>query len=277
VSDVHPVVPRSRVAGPGERPFDLFLEELAARHLEQWLPAGPTTVLDLSASSPRLLGVLAELGHRVIHVRAPGVRRRDAAGAALDAAGAALDAAGAGLDCGVLDGAVQTVCADALSLDWLATASVEVVVAEGGALSCALAAELTLADLFRVLRPGGRLLLSVDSLLAGLARLADQGRWAELADVPSADVVLVPGTVSENVRRCFWPEELHGMLTEAGFTVDWIRPRTVLTAETVDRALTLDPAQLNRLVTTELALSARRQGESIGSVLVASARRPAHV
>jgi len=257
VSDVHPVVPRSRVAGPGERPFDRFLDELAARHLEQWLPAEPVSVLDLSASSPHLLRVLVEQGHRVIHVRAPGVRRTDAAGTRLESA-------------------VQVVSADARSLDWLAAASVDAVVAEGSLLSSALAAELTVADLFRVLRPGGRMLLSVDSLLAGLARLADQGRWAELADVPAADVVLVPETGPEGVRRCFWPEELHGMLTDAGFIVDWIRPRSVLTAETVDRALTLDPGQLDRLVTTELALSARRQGESIGSVLVASARRPAH-
>ncbi|MBV9293518.1 MAG: class I SAM-dependent methyltransferase [Frankiales bacterium] len=259
MSNAHPAVPLARVAGPGERPFDLFREVLAARQLEQWLPDEPVRILDLSVGSPRLLAVLAEPGHRVISVRAPGVRPTDAAPA--------------------IDGSseVQVVSADARSLDWMATESVDIVVAEGGMLSTALAAELTVADLFRVLRPGGRLLLSADSLLAGLAALADQGRWAELADVPAADVVLVPETGPEGVRRCFWPEELHGILIEAGFTVDWIRPRTVLTAETVDRALTLDPSQLDRLVATELALSARRQGESIGSVLVASARRPAHV
>jgi hypothetical protein len=53
-----------------------------------------------------------------------------------------------------------------------------------------------------VLRPGGRLLLAVDSLAVGLARLAEQGRWAQLADVPSADGVLVPDD-DGSLTRCF--------------------------------------------------------------------------
>jgi hypothetical protein len=75
------------------------------------------------------------------------------------------------------------------------------------------------------------------------------------------------------VSRCFWPEELHGMLVDAGFRVDWIRPRTVLAEQTVVRALRRDPSQLTSLVLTELALSQRRQGESLGTEFVASAQR----
>jgi hypothetical protein len=157
-------------------------------------------------------------------------------------------------------------------VEWVGDRTIDAVVAEGGSLSEALAAELSLDDLHRVLRPGGRLLLCVDSLVAGLARLADQGRWAELADVPAADVVLIPGP-DGSVTRCFWPEELHSMLTASGFAVEWIRPRSVLAVETVTRALQLDPQQLDSLVTTELALAVRRQGESIGGQLVASAVR----
>jgi hypothetical protein len=109
--------------------------------------------------------------------------------------------------------------------------------------------------------------------VAGLANLAEAGRWAELADVPAADVVLIPGNAGR-VTRCFWPEELAGILTSAGFDVDWIRPRSVLAEETVMRALQQDPDRLDSLVSTELALEVRRQGESIGGQLVASARRP---
>ena len=65
------------------------------------------------------------------------------------------------------------------------------------------------------------------------------------------------------------------MLTAVGFSVEWIRPRAVLTEETVTRALQQDPSQLEALVTTELALEAQRQGESVGRRLVASARRVA--
>jgi hypothetical protein len=170
-------------------------------------------------------------------------------------------------------GSLSIVRADRLALDWLPVESVDAIVAEGGTLSAALAAEITVEQLFRLLRPGGRLLASVDSLVSGLGRLADAGRWAELADVPAADVVLVP-EAEGRVTRCFWPEELHGMLTGAGFTVDWIRPRTVLAEETVTRALEQDRARLDALVTTELALELQRQGESVGRELVASARRP---
>jgi hypothetical protein len=106
----------------------------------------------------------------------------------------------------------------------------------------------------------------------GLAHLASHGRWAELADVPAADVVLVPND-DGTMFRCFGPDELGQLLNAAGLDVEWIRPRTVLAEETVVRALQLDPAQLPSLVTTELALSARRQGESIGARLVASARK----
>ncbi|MCA1722362.1 MAG: class I SAM-dependent methyltransferase [Actinobacteria bacterium] len=103
--------------------------------------------------------------------------------------------------------------ADARALGWLVDGSVDAVLAEARALSMCLAAEVTVDELLRVLKPGGRLLLVVESLLLGLARLADQGRWAELADVPSADVVLVPDP-SGAITRCFWPEELAGLLAD---------------------------------------------------------------
>ena len=172
-------------------------------------------------------------------------------------------------------GRLHRLRADGRFLDWVASASVDGVIAEGGCLSGAPAAELTLDDIHRVLRPGGRLLLAVDSLVAGLARLADQGRWAELADVPAADVVLVP-TEDGTITRCFWAEELTGLLTGAGFEVDWVRSRSVLSPSTVERALLQggDDA-LRALVKSELALEQDREGESAGLHLVVSARRPA--
>ena len=241
----------------GDQAFRRFLTEVARRQLADWLPGGPGVVLDISCDCPALLGVLVAADHVVVHAEP-------------HAAAAQLRRGGAG----AAAGRVLPVRADTQMLGWLADESVDLVVAEGGTLTHALAVEVTLEDVHRVLRPGGRLLASVDSLVAGLSRLADLGRWAELADVPAADVVLIPAA-DGGATRCFWPEELHSVLSAAGFEVEWMRPRTVLAEETVTRALLQDPTRLASLVQTELALGVRRQGESIGAQIVTSARRPA--
>ena len=237
---------------PPRSAYWLFYREVAARQLAEWLPAQPARVLDLSGPA----GFAAELvsaGHEVVLVR------ERCADTAVDAEG---------------PGRVLPVVGDSRSLGWLAPASVDLVLAESRVLSMCLAAEVTAEQLATVLRPGGRLLLTADSLSLGLARLADQGRWAELADVPSADVVLVPDDDGA-ITRCFWPEELAALLTAAGLQVDWVRPRSVLSPATVERALEQGGrAALRTLVSTEVALARERQGEATGLHLVASARRP---
>jgi len=226
-----------------------FYAAVAEAQLADWLPSRPARVLDLSGCS-RFLAQLLDAGHEVVHV-------------AGEPSGPARQ------------GRLLPVVADTRSLGWLTDDSVDLVLAESRALSMCLATEVTLDHLARVLRPGGRLLLVVDSLVLGLARLADQGRWAELADVPSADVVLVPDDDGA-ISRCFWPEELQTLLTDAGLQVDWVRPRSVLTTATVERALEQGGnAALATLVRTELALAVDRQGDATGLHLVASARLPA--
>ena len=246
-----------RPADPAPVPADdsaywTFYARVASAQLSAWLPTAPARVLDLSgcsAFSAQLVGAGHEVVHAVAGVHSPP-------------------------DGPVGAGRLLTVVADTRSLGWLADGSVDIVLAESRMLSMCLAAEVTLEHLARVLRPGGRLLLVVDSLALGLARLADQGRWAELADVPSADVVLVPAA-DGTITRCFWPEELYDLLLGAGMAVDWVRPRSVLAVATVERALQQGgEAALRTLVNTELALAADRQGESTGLHLVASARLP---
>ena len=196
-----------------DSPYWAFYEEVAAAQLASWLPDAPQRVLDLSGGRTRFAEQLAVAGHEVVHVR-------DAAdGPAPEAPGRLLQ-----------------VVADARGLSWVQSASVDAVLAESRALSMCLATEVTVEDLARILRPGGRLLLVVESLVLGLARLAERGRWAELADVPAADVVLVPAD-DGSIRRCFWPEEIEGLLVGAGLEVEWVRPRSVLSPATVERAL----------------------------------------
>ncbi len=169
---------------------------------------------------------------------------------------------------------LHTVIADSSSLPFLADSSVDGVVAEGRALSFHLATEATVDEVARVLRPGGRLLLCVDSLVLGMACLAEQKRWVQLSDMPSADVVLVPAP-DGTITRCFWPDELSELLSGSGLEVEWIRPRTVISPSMVEGALENDPRSLPRLVETELSMDSGDQAdESVGIHLVASAKRP---
>ena len=225
-------------------PYWRFYDAVAAEQLLAWLPEHPVCVLDLSGDGPSRAKLMRDAGHDVVRVGS-----------------------------GTING-VRSVVADIRSLRWLADSCVDAVVAESRALSMSLAAEDTARDLSRVLRPGGRLLLVVDSLTTGLARLADQGRWAELADVPFADVVLVPDE-DGTITRCFWPEELQALLEDSGFDVEWVRPRSVLSPTAVERAIaTGGDEALRALVKTELTLAVDREGETNGIHLVASARKP---
>ncbi len=228
-----------------------FYAAVAAAQLAAWLPDEPRLVLDLSGDAG-FLGQLVAGGHEVVSVCVDGREPRVPGG----------------------PGQALPVAADLHDLRWLRPASIDLVVAESRALSSCLAIELTLEQLAGTLRPGGRLLLTVDSLQLGLARLAEQGRWAELANIQNSDVVLIPGA-DGSLTRCFLPEELTELLAGAGLEVDWVRPRSVLTPATVERALA-QPGDhgLRSLVRTECTLSVEREGTS-GLYLVASARKPA--
>lgn len=237
-----------RAADPtGATDYAAFYEGVARQHLREWLPAKPSLILDMSGPDDRYAAQMAAAGHTVIHLSEHPGRAR-------------------------VPG-VQPVRADACDVSWLRPGTLDAVLAEGGSMSSCLAAEDTLAKIAAALRPGGRLMMCVDSLVLGLARLAEQQRWAELADVPSADVVFVP-TEDGRITRCFWPDELCSVLQDDGFDVEWIRPRTVLSPEAVDRALAAGGVDaLAVLIDTEVALERDRAGESIGYHLVVSAVR----
>jgi hypothetical protein len=241
-------------------PYDAFCAAVTLRQLSQWLPLNPSLVLNLSkplpaapTSSPdsRINEVVTSAGHEaVVVIRDP-------------------------LEIELGPYKQPVVVADTRSLGWAREASVDLVLAEGGALSDCLAAEDTFADVARILRPGGRVLASALSLTNGLSRLAEQNRWPELADAPAADVMLVPDTDRPgSFTRCFGPDELRELLTGAGLEVDWIRSRTVLPAAAVRQTLAANPGALGDLVINELNLADAHEGESHGAYLIVSGRKP---
>ncbi|WP_067490308.1 class I SAM-dependent methyltransferase [Actinomadura hibisca] len=252
-----------------------FYWAVAAAQLARWLPHRPGRVLDLSGGDGRTALQAAAAGHRVLEVADPmlaGPRDHhpDDRVAAPPAGRATPPRLGRPGRPTPPPGSVRQVVADSGTLTFLASGSMDAVIAEHRVLSRHLATETTVAEIARVLRPGGRVLLSVDSLTLGMALLAEQNCWAHLSDVPAAEVVLVPWPDGA-ITRCFWADQLRELLTEAGLEVEWIRPRTALSPSTVEHVLTRSPDALARLVRTELA--APPGDESLGIHLLASAVR----
>ena len=167
-------------------------------------------------------------------------------------------------------GRIVPVIAESSRLTFLADGCADGVIADDRALSVHLAAEAMIAEIARVLRPGGRVLACVDSLVLGMAVLADQHHWAHLIDLPHAEVVLVPwpdGTIT----RCFGLDQARELFSGAGLRVNWIRSRTVFSESVVTHWLRRDPGGLSKLVRAELAA---RSDESLGAQLVISASKP---
>ncbi len=262
-----------------------FYRAVAAAQLAGWLAAsvrcGGELLVDMSGPHLPCAAQAAAAGHAVVHVVAAdlsapaGPREPEPA-----AARPLLIAAPATADDGSRWrrsahgpsrrlGSVATVHADPAALPFLDDHSVDGVIADDRTLSRHLFTEQAIAEAARVLRPGGRLLACFDSLVLGMAILAEQRHWAELTDLPSAEVVLVPwpdGTIT----RCFGIEQLRELFAGAGLDITWIRPRTVLSPTTVEHVLGRDQAALAYLLRAELAAD---PDESVGIHLIVNARK----
>lgn len=230
-----------------------FYHAVAQAQLTSWLaelaqaalPHERRLLLDISTPGEPTAEIAADAGHTVVRVLQPGT---------------AATANGT-------SGRVRTLTADGTGLEFLADSCADGVVAEGRTLSLHLAAETLISEISRVLRPAGRVLASVDSLVLGMAVLAEQHHWPELVDLPQAEVVLVPwpdGTIT----RCYGTEQLLELFAGGGLEVSWIRPRTVFSASTVSYLLGRDPGSLRRLVNAELLA---HPDDSVGAQLVVSA------
>jgi SAM-dependent methyltransferase len=232
-----------------------FHQAVATAQLASWLPMDRQILLDISGPQGRCAVQAARAGHTVLRVSAGDTPD--------DAPRGPRHWPGPG-------GMVTDVIADPGNLRFLADASVDGVIADDRALSRYIAAEYLTAEIARVLRPGGRLIASVDSLVLGMAMLAEQRQWAELTDLPSAEVLLIPwqdGTFT----RCYGAQHLRDLCVEAGLKLGTVRPRTVLSPSMVARVLRHDPSAMSRLVKAELTAAA---DESFGIQLVVTARKP---
>ena len=257
--DIRHTASAAQDAGPAAD-YPRFHAAVALAQLTSWLPPAPQLLIDISGPGSRAADVAVHAGHNVLRVIDPA----STPAAPPEVAGPGVPPQGTGA------GRMVTVTADGGGLEFLADGCADGVIAEDRTLSLRLAAEDLAAEIARVLRPGGRVLACVDSLTFGMAVLAEQHRWPHLVDVPNADVVLIPwpdGTIT----RCYGAEQLGELFTGGGLEVDWIRPRTVFSPQTVGYLLARDPGRFGELVNAELRA---RSDDSVGAQLVACAVRP---
>ena len=227
--------------------YPRFHAAVALAQLTSWLPGGRQFLIDISGPGAHAAEVAVCAGHSVLRVIDPEMP--------VPPPVATHQA----------DGRLSTVTADGTGLGFLPDGCADGVIAEERTLSLRLAAEELVTEIARVLRPGGQLLACVDSLTFGMAVLAEQHRWPHLVDVPNADVVLIPwpdGTIT----RCYGAEQLRELFTGSGLEVRWIRPRTVLSPQTVAYLLARDPSSFGELVNAELHA---RSDDSVGAQLIA--------
>ena len=248
-----------------------FHEAVTRAQLVEWLPSGRRLLVDVSGPRGPGAKLAARAGHTVVRVidSAP-LGGRPPGTPPLLGANRAPQAPSAPSAPRASTGRIVPVIADSSRLTFLADGCADGVIADDRALSVHLAAEAMIAEIARVLRPAGRVLACVDSLVLGMAVLADQHHWAHLVDLPHAEVVLVPwpdGTIT----RCFGPDQARELFSGAGLRVNWIRSRTVFSESVVTHWLRRDPGGLPKLVRAELAA---RSDESLGAQLVVSASKP---
>jgi SAM-dependent methyltransferase len=282
---VHPAAAASNAPETDQLPSYLrFRQAVAQAQLAAWLPRGRQTIVDVSGPRGPGAELAAQAGHTVLRVTGdpsgawgastvpdasgiPGASRSAGPARAPGASRSAGPAQAPGASGRDQPGTVAEVAGDPSQLSFLRDGCVDAVIAEDRALSVQLAAEATMAEIGRVLRPGGRVLASVDSLVFGMSVLAGQHRWAYLVDVPHAEVVLVPwpdGTIT----RCYGPDQARELFSGAGLSVRSIRSRTMLCESVVDHVLRRIPHSMPRLVRAELAA---RSDDSLGTELLISA------
>jgi len=237
-----------------------FHAAVAHAQLTGWLPADSRFFIDISGPGARSAEVAACAGHSVLRVIDPDARGGTAPRTPGTPAPTSYES----------NGRLSTVTADSSGLEFLPDGCADGVIAENRALSLQLAAEEVAAEIARVLKPGGQLLACVDSLTFGMGALAEQHRWPHLVDVPNADVVLIPWP-DGSITRCYGTEQLRELFTGCGLEVSWIRPRTVLSPETVSYVLTRDPSRFAELVNAELRA---RSDDSVGTQLIACCVKP---
>ncbi len=148
-----------------------------------------------------------------------------------------------------------TVC-DICDMKEFSDESFELVVSEGDPISCCSNPRKAIQEIYRVTKPGGKTVCSVDNKWGAMHHFLDQGKIDELENFLRTGLShwLTESQEEQFEVRFFSPEEIQKMFEDAGFTVISIIGKTIIPWRRYPKLLE-NRDQLEQLIRIELSLN----------------------
>ena len=185
-------------------PYWALYDAITWENMRRFLPKKGGRILDIGGGTGRWAIPLAERGYEVVLT--------DISERMLEVARRKVEEKGLG-------DRVRIVKADAQDMSMFEDCSFDMAIAQGDVLSYCQDPLRAAKEAFRVLRPGGHFVASVDNKFSVFCGALSEGDFVKASDALREGVVEHEDEHGKFAVRCFSPEEARSLLERAGFEV----------------------------------------------------------